>query len=579
MEQNLTQGNREIEERIVIRKTRYPRKTIIIISSAIAFIVVICCYFTYSILNSTKIYPGIYVENTYIGGRSLGEATAIISAAYKSSFDGKSIDILSKGERITISLSDIEALYNTEMTVLEAYNTGRNGNVFKKIFDVIRINFKNKTLPLKIEINIEELKRRVSMLAEKVDIPGYDYKYKINGELLDVYKSKDGEEIDIDEAAKKIFNLINERDFTETNISPSFKKYKSIDFYEIYEAINCEAKDAHYEVDNYQVNIIPHRVGISFDKDRAKSALESSPNKNVHSITLSFKSPEKTTQMLKDLLFKDKLASYTTKFNSGNTSRSYNIELAASKINGIVIDKDDTFSFNNVVGERTQKTGFQKANVYFGEEIVEGVGGGICQVSTTLYNAILFSDLEVLNRVNHSMTVGYVPFGQDAAVAYGALDFKFKNNTGWPIKIIAKTDKGSISFDIIGNNEHPMKRVEIINNTLKTVPFLTEYIDSNSLYKGEKKVNQKGVNGYVVETYKVLKENGEVISKKLISTSSYKPIKEKILNGTKEKPTENKVEIYAEKTTEAFNQIPGVIVQDEIQLEQEQPAEAEAPIN
>ena len=134
--------------------------------------------------------------------------------------------------------------------------------------------------------------------------------------------------------------------------------------------------------------------------------------------------------------FNDVLGEFKTEYNSGNTNRSTNIKLAASKINGCIINPGEVFSYNETVGERTIEEGYKDALVYVGGEVANGVGGGICQVSTTLYNACLFANLEIVERTNHSFTPHYVAAGRDATVSWGGPDFKFRNNRNYPVMIV-----------------------------------------------------------------------------------------------------------------------------------------------
>ena len=151
-------------------------------------------------------------------------------------------------------------------------------------------------------------------------------------------------------------------------------------------------------------------------------------------------------------------------FNSygGSTAnRCANVARAASLINGKVIAPGDVFSFNDTVGHRTIENGFSTAKEYVDGKSVDGIGGGTCQVSSTLYSAVLYADLSIVERLNHMMTVGYIPLGQDATVSDGGVDFKFKNNTDYPIKVSAYTSGATITVSIIGTDWEPHREVKI----------------------------------------------------------------------------------------------------------------------
>ena len=164
------------------------------------------------------------------------------------------------------------------------------------------------------------------------------------------------------------------------------------------------------------------------------------------------------------------LATYSTKYNAGDSNRSYNIALACKKINGVVLGPGDIFSYNDTVGPRTASRGFRTANVYVGNKVEPGIGGGICQVSSTLFNTAVLSDLNIVYRTNHSLTVSYVPLGRDATVSDGSIDFKFENSTGEPIKIVASASGGTNTISIYGKKQNPNRTISMTTERTATYP-------------------------------------------------------------------------------------------------------------
>jgi vancomycin resistance protein YoaR len=251
---------------------------------------------------------------------------------------------------------------------------------------------------------------------------------------------------------------------------------------------------------------------------------------------VTFTKPNITSDVAASLLFRDTLGSAYTYFSTGTQNgknRGFNMGLAADKINNLILAPGQEFSYNEVVGPRDLEHGFKLAHVYSAGKIIDGVGGGICQVSSTMYNAVLKADLQVKERRNHSFTVGYVPLGQDATAYYGGTDFRFVNSTNWPLKLIAKISGNKVSFSILGTNEDPGKAVIISNKILKETPFEVKYTDDPTLSAGVTKEQQEGMKGYVVETYKTIKVDGKVISQTKLHTSTYKAYAQIVLRGTK----------------------------------------------
>ena len=230
-------------------------------------------------------------------------------------------------------------------------------------------------------------------------------------------------------------------------------------------------------------------------------------------------------------LYIDLIAEYETNFNEQNINRSTNIKLATSKLNEKIILPGEIFSFNDVVGRRTEEKGFKLAHVYQNGKIVDGLGGGICQVSSTLYNACLYANLNIIERKSHQFMPAYIEVGRDATVVDGYIDFKFKNTRNYPIKLICSADSGKLKCKIYGKKEETEYNVEVKSEILECIKFKSIYEEDDNIK--EKIIVQNGKNGYKSKTYKILKINENIISKELISIDTYNVINEIIKTGIK----------------------------------------------
>ncbi len=240
--------------------------------------------------------------------------------------------------------------------------------------------------------------------------------------------------------------------------------------------------------------------------------------------------PKTTSEMLGNI--QDLLGGYSTKFNSSITGRSYNIALSAKSIDGTLLLPEEIFSFNEIVGPRTTSNGYRVAPVIFEGEIVDGIGGGVCQVSSTIYNSVLKSELEIVERTNHSIPSTYVPKGLDATVSYGVLDFKFKNSTDYPIYLESFIRGNEIFVNLYGkkNINREVRFKSVVNSIIKRD---TEVVHDPDMYEGEEIVRKKGRNGYKVATYKIIYENGKKVSEEKITSDYYRPSKRVIVRGVK----------------------------------------------
>ena len=233
-------------------------------------------------------------------------------------------------------------------------------------------------------------------------------------------------------------------------------------------------------------------------------------------IPLKITKPNVTVESLGNEAFANKLATYTTNYDSSNTNRNNNLVLAAKKLNDTIVKPGEEFSYNKTIGQRTIASGFKEAGAYAGGQVVLDVGGGICQLSSTLYNAALLTNLEITERHNHYFLTSYVPAGRDATVSWGSVDFKFKNNRKYPIKIVSKARDGVVEVSIYGIKQDDDKTVVIDSKVTSVIPKKVEYVSKSSGMQ-----ERYGEDGATSETYKTVMKNGVVLSKSLISQDTY----------------------------------------------------------
>ena len=218
------------------------------------------------------------------------------------------------------------------------------------------------------------------------------------------------------------------------------------DFQALYDELNVEPVNAHFSDSDFEV--IPGTPGITFDVAQAKKLWVNAKPMEEILIPLEIVEPEITEEQLKEGLFKDCLGAQTSSYGGSTNARVNNINLAVSKINGTILMPGQTFSYNGTVGERTLGNGFQEAAAYSNGEVVQEVGGGICQVSSTLYCATLYARMTIVDRTNHYFRVTYLPPGQDATVSWDEPDFQFRNDREYPVKIVAFCDNDSMELTI-----------------------------------------------------------------------------------------------------------------------------------
>lgn len=293
-------------------------------------------------------------------------------------------------------------------------------------------------------------------------------------------------------------------------------------------------KDAVYKIEKDKMVIEPSESGRTVDVDQLISNILEFPLSEVPTrITLSMKELPATvsTETIKSLAFDSVIGEFTTRFLIHEENRSANLTMAAKAIDAKVILPGETFSFNETVGPREPETGYKDAYVIVNGEYVQGTGGGICQVSSTLYNAVLLSNLEVIERKPHEVVVSYVPPGQDATINYPNLDFKFRNNSPGLVYLRTEINQGDLTVRIWGKKTGKSVRIE--RQVEKEIAFKIEDRLDPKLQAGRIIQDQKGVNGIVVNTWQIIKEvNGEE-TKHFLGRDWYAPTNRILRIGTR----------------------------------------------
>ncbi|SEJ76396.1 Vancomycin resistance protein YoaR, contains peptidoglycan-binding and VanW domains [Propionispira arboris] len=249
-------------------------------------------------------------------------------------------------------------------------------------------------------------------------------------------------------------------------------------------------------------------------------------------LTLTESPPQITTNDLKSI--DTILSSYSTKFNNGNYNRSENIRIAAASLNHVISKPDETTSFNALTGLRLAESGYQEAPVLIDGKSVPDIGGGVCQVSSTLYNAILLANLKSVERTSHFYPSAYVPMGLDATVADHLLDFKFQNNLKHPIYLLTQVSQGTLSIYIAGNHEDfSLYKISLQSIVDKTTPPSITFNYDKTLPTGRRITVDSGKTGYTVSAYRLKLQNGQEIDRELLHTDTYSPENKVILIGTR----------------------------------------------
>ncbi len=546
----------QIEEKNLKYKNIISKKVLILtfVIITILIISILCCtIFALLNINNTKIIKGVTINKINIGKLTKEEATKLIKDRMQEYIE-KDINIKSSDFEYSIKLSQIGVEYKIEEAIEKAYNVGRDGNIFSNNFRIIKSMINGENIELEYSYNDELFNNIINDINAKIPDAVVEANYYIENDNLYIAKGKAGNTIDKEKLKNEIINKIKKENYDEIILEVYQIEPQTIDIEKIYNEVHKEPKNAYYTKNPFQ--IFPHENGIDFDIEEAKKLLEE--DKDEYMIKIKITEPDITTSEIGTEAFPDLLSTFSTNYDTSNIPRTTNLKLAMQKLNGVVVNPGETFSYNKTLGKRTAEAGYKEAGGYAGGKVVQTLAGGICQISSTLYDAVVYANLDIVERHNHMFLAGYVGAGKDATVVYGSLDFKFKNTRKYPIMIKTSIGGGTAKISIFGIKEEVEYDVEISTKILGYTTYKVIYEDDNSLTSGKEKVVQGGMNGCKSITYKILRLNGKEISKEVLSSDTYDPMNKIIKRGPKETVQTN---VIPQQNTETAPKTEGTTTQ------------------
>ena len=426
------------------------------------------------ILYSDLIYPGIYIDNVYVGGMTRDDAQYAVKAANReidASFD---IAVNIGNETWHINSERVPITRNIREKVDQAWAYGRSNTE----------DLSDKPTPLEERINqVSALQNDPLYLWTE---QSYDHKaLRVMAEGIANYVNRDPVNSTVES-----FDF-NTKTFTFTEDKPGAK----LDPDRLYGEVSGLLDKG---VTNDSVRLVPEMVLADVTK----------------------------TELMNSFGL---ISAYTTT-TTKDKNRNSNIELSARAISGSVVMPGEIFSFNGATGERTAEKGYKEAPAIAGGQSKDEVGGGVCQTSSTLFNAAVRADLEILERNPHAWPSSYIEKGFDATVNWPGLDMKFRNNTEWPIFIVAGYSDRKVTVNIYGYSLGQDVKIDLESKLVKTIPQPSgvNYVINTELKPGESKKTVKGREGYVVETWKVWYRGNKEEKRELLFTTTYKAYQETV---------------------------------------------------
>ncbi len=527
--------------------------------------------------NEHRILNNVYVAGINLGGMTKEEAEDALRRATDNTFSINDMVVELPDAILNLSPADTKAHLDVEAVVEAAYDYGRSGTrqenaaalESSKVTDhpIALLPYLNLDLDyIRAELdsygasfNSDFLQSDAMLEGDMPILDAADEKFdaEAEGQTLVLTLGRPGRYVDIQKVYNRVLDAYSFNLFlVQVTMDEKETIPDALNLQELYDRFYTEPVDA--AIDEKTFDVIPEKYGYGFDLEAAQEEFEGAVYGDVIEISLSMIAPERLGEELEGMLFRDVLCEYKTE-HTNNSNRNTNLKLACEAINGTILYPGETFDYNTVVGKRTAEKGYKPASAYSSGKTVDTIGGGICQVSSTIYYCTLIADLEIVNRLPHSYVSSYMPMGMDATVSWGGPDFTFRNNTNYPIRIETWVADGYVHCKLIGTDEkdyYIVMEYEVIGSQSADTVY-EEYPENNKEGYRDGEVIQTAYRGYTVKTYKCKydKETDELISREYDRTSTYKkrdkiiakivketvpPTEEPEVKPTEPKPTEPK---------------------------------------
>lgn len=472
-------------------------------------------------IGSRRIEKSLYVAGVDIGGMTLTEAIDAVRANAGGAYELKTLRISIGNDTISFSPELTSASLDVEKAVKAAFIKGKLDSVFNispylgldkaaimEELEVLKETYSAEMQPATYEI----VGTRPALTEDALKQPT---------QTLKIYTGKPNYTLDTTDLYQTILDSYNAFDFeVEYDVPSVLPEQPDLDA--IYKETYIEPADAQMDKETFEVT--DHSYGYGFDLEKAKKALAESEYDTTLEIKFTRIAPKETKESLSSLLFRDVLGTYTA-YSSSSYNRDTNLKLACQAVNGVVVYPGEIFRYNATLGERTPEKGYKPAAGYWGSEVIMSYGGGICQVSSSLYYCTLIADLEIVERHSHGYISAYMPYGMDATVDWAGPDFKFRNTTDYPVKIEAYASGGTVTVNLYGTDTKDYY-VKMEYEVLDVYKYDTVYkemtSDNKDGYKDGDVINSP-YTGFNIKTYKCKysKETDELISRAMEEHSIY----------------------------------------------------------
>lgn len=453
--------------------------------------------------NGRTVFPNVCVSGVNIGGMEQEEAAEALESALSTTHATRTLTVQLPDRKLVFDPEMANSPLDTAAMVDAAMAYGRDGGPFTVLRTYIQCKNSAYILDLGdfLQVDTEYIRELIDKTAADVqrDMVQSEITMDEENALITIHLGYTGRSLDADGLYDTVLAAYNSGDLSDITYSYQVIPYDIVDLQSYYSEYCSPPQDAYYDEDTR--SLVEEVVGYGFDLMAANQQLALAAEGSTIEIPLEVMTPAVTLATLKSSYFSDVLASASSPVTN-DSNRTENLRLACEAIDGTVLNPGEVFSFNSTVGERTKEKGYKPGIIFAGDGASEAeIGGGVCQVASTIYYCTLMADFETVERAPHMYTVSYVPAGCDATIYWGALDFKFKNTNSTPIMINASVSGGQVNISLVGTMEHDYT-VTITSECIAEIPYEEIETLDETKEPGYRQLKVSPYYGYTYWTYK-----------------------------------------------------------------------------
>ena len=453
--------------------------------------------------SGNKVFPNVCVSGVNIGGMEAEEASQTLQTSLAATHATRTLTVQLPDRKLVFDPEMANSPLDTAAMVDTAMAYGRTGNPIKVLRAYINCKKSAHILDMEdfLQVDTEYIRELIDRTAGDVAQEMVQSEISMNEEetVITIKLGYNGRSLNADDLYEKVLDAYNSGDLSDIVYTYDMVPYDIVDLKGYYDKYCTPASNAYY--DKSTRTIVPDVTGYGFDLYAVNQQLALAKEGSTMEIPLQVLEPEITLEEFNAKFYGDVLAEYSIAY-TGNANRTTNLRLACEAINGTVLDPGEIFSYNETVGQRTAEKGYKEGIIFANDGSSESeLGGGVCQIASMIYYCALMADFQIVEREPHMYVVTYVPYGMDATVYWGAIDFQFKNTNKTPVMINASVVNGVAYVSLVGTMEHDYT-VKMSYELTSTTPYEEVEIVDETKPIGYRELKQEPHTGYTYWSYK-----------------------------------------------------------------------------